>query len=59
MHMPSTRFGSVQKVARIMDVDEQTVRRWCRKRDVRAVLTPGGRGVWRIELDARGLPVRG
>lgn len=52
------RLATVQKVARLMDVDVETVRRWCRKGDVRATLTPGGRGQWRIELDERGIPRR-
>jgi len=52
------RLASVSKVAAKLDVDVETVRRWCRRGDVKCELTPGGRGQWRIEIDTRGVPVR-
>lgn len=58
MTSAETRFATVKKVARVCDVDQETVRRWCRRKDVRFKLTPGGRGHYRIEVDDRGWPVR-
>lgn len=52
------QFRTVSQVARRVGVDVETVRRWCRARDVAAKLTPGGRGQWRIEVDESGFPVR-
>lgn len=54
----ANELRTVSQVARRMRVDVETVRRWCRKHDVRAKLTPGGRGQWRIEVDGNGDPVR-
>jgi transposase-like protein len=59
MNTTRARFATVVDLSRRLEVDPETVRRWCRRKDVIAVLTPGGRGQWRIEIDERGLPVRG
>lgn len=55
---PGVKLVSTRVVARTMDVDERTVRRWCNRQECWAVLTPGGRGVWRVWVDAHGLAVR-
>lgn len=48
---------SVKEAASAADVDEETVRRWCRQGLVDAQLTPGG-GRWRVRLGADDLPAR-
>ncbi|MEW5743796.1 MAG: helix-turn-helix domain-containing protein [Myxococcota bacterium] len=52
------RLVSVKAAAEVLDVHEKTVRRWCQRGEVQAVLTPGGRGVWRVWVDADGVVVR-
>lgn len=58
MHSDGKRLVSVKTAAEVLDVHEKTVRRWCQRGEVAAVLTPGGRGVWRVWVDARGVVVR-
>jgi len=53
-----TIWRSTKKVARVMDVDESTVRRWCRAGQVTCELTPSD-GAWRVLCRARdGFPIR-
>lgn len=49
---------TTEQIARRMDVNPETVRRWCRNKDVKCKLTPGGRGQWRIYVDDQGDPLR-
>lgn len=55
---PGERLVSCKEAAEVLAVHERTVRRWCTSQEVFAVLTPGGRGVWRVWVDASGVPVR-
>lgn len=49
------RLVEPKTVAEVLDVDVQTVRRWCRNGYCEAKRTPGGRA-WRVvlETDAHG-----
>lgn len=47
---------NVRTVARRSEVDETTVKRWCRRRLVDAVKLPGGQ--WRIRCTVGGFPLR-
>lgn len=51
------RWRSTRFVARVSDVDERTVQRWCRARRVRARRLPGIVGRWRVLTDAAGYAV--
>ena len=50
------RLVATKEVAENLGVNERTVRRWCQRHEVDAVLTPGGK-LWRVWVDADGVPV--
>jgi predicted site-specific integrase-resolvase len=52
------KLVSAKECASNLAVAERTVRRWCQAADVQAVLTPGGRGLWRVWVDEDGVPLR-
>lgn len=51
------RLVPSKEVAEALGVHERTVRRWCQRHEVDAVLTPGGK-LWRVWVDADGVPLR-
>ena len=51
------RLVSAKELAEHLGVNERTVRRWCQRHEVRAVLLPGDR-LWRVYVNEHGEPVR-
>jgi excisionase family DNA binding protein len=52
------RLVAAKEAAETLGVAERTVRRWCQRHEVQAVLTPGGAGRWRVWVDEDGVVVR-
>ena len=53
---PATEWLTSREVADMFRISERTVRHWCEEGHVRAIRTPGKRGVWRIRADQFAAP---